>query len=365
MELSGQNLEPTFHELRAWCSVAEQKSFLKAGKELGLKTASVHSLVANLGEKVKVLCGSDLYDYNAKSREIVPSEIGLKLAERARAAVRTVQDARSFLKGLQSADHSVRVAATLGPLNDWIIPALSSIREKYPGLAVELLTRGSSGALELVRDRRCHIALAVAEAFRKDDFPERFEARPLRTLGVYLLVPRGHPLASLPGFLEAHQVVKSAEEGDRWRDACKKVLHAITEAGGLILPARGGAFRDRVEQVFHKHNVRLPPFIQEFDTSYTILSAVAHKLGIAIQQEPPVSVYEGPRIERFVLSRLFGEWKVVAVFDPLLLTVPAKDLLAALPGEADEPAGPQGPEAGQPVAEEGQRGRKAKKRRAR
>lgn len=326
---------PTYSELRAWRYTVRAGNFPLAAEEMGLRPATVQLLVRRLDTKVARLLGRDarLYTYDADSRTVRPTEeIGRKLFLWADAAVADIDGAEAFIRGLDAADASLTVAAMLALWEHRLLGEVAALRATHPSLELKMLARPSASSLRHLRAHDCHVAFVAASAFDPSEFPERVCACDFATYETELLVPASSALAADREFARRLEQARAGDGPSR-----RAVLEAVLAQGRLLAPGRWSAFRRALDALFEASGVPLPDDqVAEFDVGHSIVKAVAHGLGVAIQQslvldaalEPePGRPHQPSAVQRLSLKGLMPDWQIQAVWDPLYMTAPAWDLL--------------------------------------
>jgi len=101
----------------------------------------------------------------------------------------------------------------------------------------------------------------------------------------------------------------------------------------LILMGRQFAFRQQLDEVFHRHGIDLEKHdVQEFDVARCILAAVAAGLGVTILQPLGVNPALEPALTRIPLKGVIPDWRILAVWDALYMTEPARELVKRVCG---------------------------------
>ena len=135
-----------FAELSAFVTVAEQKSFTKAGKQLGLSTATLSQSIKNLEDRLGVRL------LNRTTRSVGATAVGERLLSRLRpvlddyeAALESINDFRDRPCGLLRLTVPPPAAAFV------MAPMLPRFLAKYPEIQVEVSV--DSGLRDIVADR--------------------------------------------------------------------------------------------------------------------------------------------------------------------------------------------------------------------
>lgn len=181
--------------LEQFVAVARMKNFTRAGKELNVSQSALSRAILKLEDQV----GQPLFE--RKPREVVLTELGELLFERAKKILHIAEDA--FLEIAEAGRRRrIRLGAipTIAP---YFLPVLlGSFADQHPDISVivqedtteNLITRCSHGEIDL--------AILALPVTAKD-----LEVEPLFDEELLLVVPAGHPLA------KAKNVVIGAVEG--------------------------------------------------------------------------------------------------------------------------------------------------------
>lgn len=176
--------EIELHQLEQFVAVARVKNFTRAAEELNLSQSSLSRAIQKLEEQL----GQPLFD--RKPREVVLTDLGQLLLERAKEILKLVEDTVSELSDAGRRGR-IRLGAipTIAP---YFLPTLlSTFAEKHPNISVivqedttdNLVRRCSHGEVDLAL-----LALPVIAKY--------LEVEPLFDEELLLVVPTGHPLAS-------------------------------------------------------------------------------------------------------------------------------------------------------------------------
>ncbi|MGK7876922.1 MAG: LysR substrate-binding domain-containing protein [Xenococcaceae cyanobacterium] len=328
VQATASETRPTYAELRAWVETVRQGNFSKAAESLGLSPVTVQLSVRNLSEKVERLLGPDvkLYAYHAGDRRIQPTEQGRQLFDWCVAAVADIEHATDFIQNLQVKDASLSVSAPLALWEHELFPVVGEIRKQEPDLALKMYVRGSSDGIDLLRAKECHVAFVGQGALAAKTLPGRIQSHEYKTYGVDLIVSKNDCLLEEQEF---QNKLRCARKGDA---ACTKaVLQRIADAHPLILLGGWSAFRQGIDAFFLDHGIDLSTNmveLHELDMGRGILRAVAAGLGVAILWHVAKEEEElEQQVERISLEGMIPNWTVCAVWDPLFLSEPARELL--------------------------------------
>jgi len=340
-------------------------SFTKAAGHLDYDASTLTRLARSLSGKACAITGDQdavLYKYDASARVAIPTDFGKQLAELYTQPVAYIDDAQRVLKdawGQQGNDWSLRVVASQGLLEHHLIDRIVEVRNKLKrdvpqtaeareAVAVKIYARGGTGAIKLLRARKCHLAYVgelkpgtIRETYPKlfADPPDSEATRsvPAKLLrcpdfptAVNLYVPVGHRLLKNQALKEA---LKLARRGQK--SGIRQALKIICDDDSpLILPGKWSVFRQGLEEHFEESGV-VPKHIEEADTGRAIMAMVAASgMGKTIQQEVIVGKESELRSDIKCVS-LAGvlQWHIlVAYFQDYFLSRAARMLLESTTG---------------------------------
>ncbi|OYY70221.1 LysR family transcriptional regulator [Sphingomonas sp. 28-63-12] len=122
-----------FNDLTLFVRVAETGSFSRAGRELGYAQPTVSRMIGALEARlgVKLLTRT--------TRQVVPTEAGALLLDRARSVLVEIEDVENAVRGSDGLSGVLRVATPVTFGAREIAPRLGPFLEAHPGLRVELL----------------------------------------------------------------------------------------------------------------------------------------------------------------------------------------------------------------------------------
>ncbi len=170
--------------LEQFVCVARTKNFTRAADELHLSQSALSRAIQKLEEQL----GQPLFE--RKPREVVLTELGERLLERAREILRLVED--TFAELSESGRRGRIRLGTIPTIAPYFLPGLlGDFAEKHPDISVivqedtteNLIKRCSHGELDLAI-----LALPVIAKY--------LEVEPLFDEELLLVVPAGHPLAT-------------------------------------------------------------------------------------------------------------------------------------------------------------------------
>lgn len=122
-----------FQDLALFVRVAETGSFSRAGRELGYAQPTVSRMISGLEARlgVKLLMRT--------TRQVVPTEAGALLLDRARGVLTDVEDMENAVRGSDGLSGTLRVATPVTFGARKIAPFLGPFLGAHPALRVELL----------------------------------------------------------------------------------------------------------------------------------------------------------------------------------------------------------------------------------
>jgi len=124
---------PDFEGLAMFAKVAEERSFARAARAMGISVATVSRGVARLEERL----GGRLF--NRTSRRLALTDYGQKLAERASRIYAEAEEAEDFARETASRPRGlVKLAAPMWFGARWVAPLLPAFFRRYPDIAVDL-----------------------------------------------------------------------------------------------------------------------------------------------------------------------------------------------------------------------------------
>ncbi|HUQ14168.1 MAG TPA: LysR family transcriptional regulator [Novosphingobium sp.] len=257
-----------WNDLRFFLAVARSGSTLAASKQLKVSQATVSRRITVLEEAV----GAELfsrgpagYALTRRGAAIVP------LAEAVESAVAEVTDTIAAESRRLSGE--VRLTTVESAANSWVIPALRSLRETHPGIAVEVIT--SDANFDLARGE-ADVALRFGARPTQEtlivrhltDLEEAFYAS--REIAVEYGRPVGHAdLARYP--LVADSPTRFAF-GQAWiaeNIPNARIVQRVNTLSGIIAAVRAGLGAALLPCLIGddlKNLVRLTPPIDELST---------------------------------------------------------------------------------------------------
>ncbi len=214
----------TLEQLRAFALVAEHGSISRAAEARHLSQPALSSQLRQLASAF----GARLYTRH--HRGVTLTEAGRRLLPHAQAALRALQGARGLSSALSAGTSgSVRIAASMTVAVYYLPPVLTAFRRARPDVQVQLLTRNSHDAFELLLNGAADLALV--EGLTPPPQPD-LEQHAIADDEIVLAVPPDHWLADRtrlePGDLAGMELVQR-ERGSGTRDLVELALAQVPD----------------------------------------------------------------------------------------------------------------------------------------
>lgn len=231
--------------IAAFVHAAEQRSYVMAGRSLGISSSAIAKNVSRLEARLGVRL------LNRTTRSIGLTEVGAVFYERCRRILDDVRDAEATLSQSRKRPQGrLRVSVPLIVGHHLLMPQLPAFRSRYPDIALDI---------EL-DDRVVDIvAEGLDVAIRSGDLPD--SQLVARTIG-----PQHFVVCGSPSYFERHGMPKAPD--DLLRHAC---IHFKYPSSGRLAP---WAFRPPHE------NLRMPGSLT-FNNTDAGLRAAIDGLGLA------------------------------------------------------------------------------------
>ncbi|WP_409489132.1 LysR substrate-binding domain-containing protein [Pseudomonas promysalinigenes] len=253
-------------QLRAFDAVAREGSFTRAAERLFISQPAVTGHVKALEEHYQVTL------LRRTARRVELTEEGSRLAAITRAMFGLAEQAQAMLEAnRQLLTGRLEVAAD-GPHR--VMPMLAQLRERYPGITVNLRLGNAQQTLAALLSEHADVAVLTEIAPRKGLY-----LQPLCQSRVCVLVPAGHPWASAKG------------------DLPLAALHQQI----MVLREPGSTTRRTFDKACLQAGVQ-PRVLLELDSREAVTEAVAAELGVGV-----VSSTEVANDPRVVARPLAGE----------------------------------------------------------
>lgn len=247
--------------LRYFVQIVESGSMSKAARQLFVAQSALSQQMAKLEDQI----GKPLLDRSSKG--VTPTENGHALYSHAKFTLRHFEQALSIarsetnsVQGMVSVGLPATTVAAIG------LPLVKRIRERYPGILLNVV-EGMSGHLsQLMRTGQ----LDLAVLFSRDISPELI-VEPLLEEELFFIIPEHSQL------IEAHRhSIEIAE-----------VAHIP-----LILPTSSHGLRQRIARAFDDLGLT-PNVVAEIDSLSLLMSCVYDNIGATIKPIGAV-MHEGP-----------------------------------------------------------------------
>ena len=136
---------PDFEGLAMFAKVAEEHSFARAAKTLGVSVPTVSRAVSRLEERL----GARLF--NRTSRQLALTDFGLRLVDSASRLYAEAEAAENAARELSSRPRGlIRLAVPMAFGTRWLAPILPDFFELYPDISIDL--HMSDATVDLVGD---------------------------------------------------------------------------------------------------------------------------------------------------------------------------------------------------------------------
>jgi DNA-binding transcriptional LysR family regulator len=170
--------------LRAFCAVADERSFTRAARALHMSQPAVSLAIRELERS----CGCDLFE--RRPRGVALTAAGTQFLDDARAVVsaaRTADDAIAALHGLDRGLIHVGASTTIA---SYVLPGfIGRFLARHPGVDVRLSTAHTRGVVEMLTAYAIDIALTEAPVSHP-----RIHARKWMTERLIAVASPDHPL---------------------------------------------------------------------------------------------------------------------------------------------------------------------------
>ena len=124
---------PDFEGLAMFAKVAEERSFARAAKTLGVSVPTVSRAVSRLEERL----GARLF--NRTSRQLALTDFGLRLVDRAQRIYAEAEAAENAARELSSQPRGlIRLAVPMVFGRQWLAPILPDFFEAYPEVSIDM-----------------------------------------------------------------------------------------------------------------------------------------------------------------------------------------------------------------------------------
>jgi DNA-binding transcriptional LysR family regulator len=236
------------HQLRAFESVARNRSFTRAAAELSLTQPAVSVQIRGLEKSL----GTELFE--RLGRDVGLTQAGNFLLEYARRILALLEEARGAIDDLQGLRRGRVSVATVSTPGAYVLPPLlGAFRGVYPGIRVTLEVTNRA----VVRRRLLENEADLVIMGRPPDDVE-YVARPFLDNDLVVVAAPGHPLARR-----------------------RRIALATLAEEPLVMREPGSGTRHALEEHFQKHGVQPRVGLEVGDNS-GVKEAVAEGLGISV-----------------------------------------------------------------------------------
>jgi DNA-binding transcriptional LysR family regulator len=171
--------------LHYFLEVARTGSISEASERLHVATSAISRQIAKLEQDV----GAPLFE--RRPRGMVLSEAGEILAAYARRSSLEAEQVLAEVHSVHALTRStVKIASSEGFARELLPEAITTFREKHPGVRFRLNVTGPAAATQQVRDGTVDLAVTYSLAPEKDIKVEYSQQQP-----IYVLMADDHPLA--------------------------------------------------------------------------------------------------------------------------------------------------------------------------
>jgi DNA-binding transcriptional LysR family regulator len=170
--------------LRCFWAVAKNRSITRASIDLGITESAVSQRVKSLESYL----GIKLYE--SRGGRVRLTAAGDRTFEQATA---TFSELESFEQDVAHADGAVDITiCTYDPvMRYWLADVVEELARAHPLTRLRLLSRSGQECARLVRSNEADLAIVAT-----DDVPDVLDMESLATFPGYVILPKGHPLAS-------------------------------------------------------------------------------------------------------------------------------------------------------------------------
>lgn len=197
-----------------------ERSFTRAASRLNMTQSALTTSIKTLERAI----GLRLFDRT--TRVVMPTSYGERFAA---VAERTLEDLERSLDDMRA--HAARehglvvVAATATTISHLLVPALSDLAARYPGIRVRLVEDLTEGAVQAVRNGQVDLALTTLEHAEVD-----VEAWPILKDRFELVCAPAHPIARTRAMPRWSDFLNHTCVGLSWQSGIRGLL-AHHEAG--------------------------------------------------------------------------------------------------------------------------------------
>ncbi|WP_110972637.1 LysR substrate-binding domain-containing protein [Pseudomonas huaxiensis] len=245
-------------QLRAFDAVAREGSFTRAASRLFISQPAVTGHVKALEEHYQITL------LRRTARRVELTEEGIRLAAITRALFSLAEEAQAMLEAnRQLLTGRLEVAAD-GPHR--VMPMLALLRERYPGITVNLRLGNAQETLAALLSEHADVAVLTEVEPRKGLYLQRLSAS-----RVCALLPTAHP----------------------WADRQEELPLAELDRQIMVLREPSSITRRTFDQACAEAGIQ-PRVLLELDSREAVTEAVAAHLGIGIVSSAELS--HDPRV---------------------------------------------------------------------
>ncbi|ASP19458.1 HTH-type transcriptional regulator CynR [Antarctobacter heliothermus] len=257
-------------QLRYFVRIVEMGSLSKASQSLHVAQPALSQQVAKLEDQV----GKQLLVRS--SRGVTPNETGRALYHHARLILRQFEQAMTIARsdngeitGVASVGLPATTVAAVG------LPLVKRVREKYPGISLNVVEAMSGHVAHLIRQNRLDLAVLFSR-----DLPSDLSVEPLMVEELFLILPGESDLLSGRDSVTMSEMAKVP----------------------LVLPTSDHGLRKRIEAEFESRAL-FPNVVAEIDSLSLVMNAVHDKIGGTIKPMGAI-MQEGQRGRSFRCLRV-------------------------------------------------------------
>lgn len=246
-------------QLRAFDAVAREGSFTRAAERLFISQPAVTGHIKALEERYQVAL------LRRTARRVELTEEGSRLAALTRTIFGLVDEAQTLLEANQQLLSGRLEVVADGP--HLVMPMLASLRQRYPGITVNLRLGNAQETLAALLAERADVAVLTEVEPRNG-----LHLQALAESRVCALVPAGHPWLAAPAGVRLEQ------------------LHQVI----MVLREPGSITRRTFDAACGQAGVQ-PNVLLELDSREAVTEAVAAQLGVGVVSSLEVS--RDPRVQ--------------------------------------------------------------------
>lgn len=203
-------------QLKYFEKAYEYQNFSEASRLLFISQSTLSQQIKQLEEELDIL----LFDRIGK--RVVPTEAGKAFLPYARKAIQDAESGKQIIKDLKGLETGeLHIGATYS-LSTLLTDALMVFTQAHPKIKINITFATSDELLAQLAEGRMDCVLS----FLPEKLDGNFDTLPLFSSGLYFIAHRSHPLASISSI----------------------TLNKLSQTP-LILPARGFATRQKIEEI--------------------------------------------------------------------------------------------------------------------